>query len=277
MRPCRRRLAAPARLCVLVLGLLLGAAGCGTPRVRVHPDSPRYEFELGSAYLRKGDHLRAQEHLKRFLDLNPGHAVADSAQYLLGQAIFGTKSFAEAAVEFAIFVREFPRSSLRDDAAYQECVCYVQQMLPAGKDPTSAHRARGCFNELLLRYPETEHAADARTYLQEIADRLAEKELRLGMMFARQKKYRSAIVYLDELETRYPTSSWVPSSLLLKARCQLRLSENDAAITTVRRLLSEYPQHEAAAEGRRILEQLGAQPADLGLGDSQENVARDRP
>jgi outer membrane protein assembly factor BamD len=268
---CRRRLAAPALLCLLLLG------GCGAPRVRVHPDSPRYEFELGSAYLVKGDHLRAQEHLKRFLDLNPGHAVADSAQYQLGLAILGTKSFAEAAVEFAIFVREFPRSPLRDDAAYQECVCYLQQMRPPPLDQTSTHRARGCFNELLLRYPDTDHAADARTHLHKIADRLAEKELRVGMMYARQKKYRSAIIYLDEVGTRYPTSSWVPSSLLWKARCQLHLSENDAAITTVRRLLAEYPQHEAAAEARRILEQLGAQPAEFGAGDSPQNVARDRP
>jgi len=137
---------------LLGLGVWLALqCGCGLPPVPVPKSSERYDFEAGKVALEAKRWLDAQTSLKRFLNQHPGHALSDSAQFLLGAAQFGAKSYAEAAVEYSLLVREFPRSELRDDASVGECRCYFEQMRGPQLDPTFALRARSCLNEFLLR------------------------------------------------------------------------------------------------------------------------------
>lgn len=257
------------------VALAVAVVGCGLPPVRVPETSERYDYELGRVALEVKHYLDAQTHLKRFLDLHPGHALADSAQLLLGLAQYRSKSYAEAAIEFAILVREFPRSELRDDAAYHECLCYSGQMRPAQLDPTFALRARTCLNEFMLRYPESALQDEARQQLGEIADRLAEKEYRLGVMFSKLKRYKASIIYLKEVLQNYPTSRWVPWALLWLGRSSEGQDDVDQAVQSYDALLDSFPDHPAAEEARKRLEKLaGAAGRAPSAGDS---AARESP
>jgi outer membrane protein assembly factor BamD len=236
--------------------LLLAAAGCGGPQVSVPPTDPGYEFEVGRSEFESRHWLEAQNHLKRFLDLNPGHAKADSAQYLVGRALFESKSYAEAAVEFAILGREYPRSELRDDAAYQECLSYFKQMRPAQFDPTHATRATNCLNEFLLRYPETSLRGEAEARLRDIDDRLAEKDFRLGVLFAKMKKPEAARIYLEGVVEGHPRSRWVPPALLWIGRSHEQQERAPEAAAIYRRLIEEFPDDEAGRAARERLDDL---------------------
>jgi outer membrane assembly lipoprotein YfiO len=248
---------APSRLARAgVLWLAVLAAGCGGPRTHRAPSDPRYEFEIGSAEFGRRHWVEAQSHLKRFLDLNPGHAVADSAQLLLALAKFESRSYAEAAVEFGILVHEFPRSALRDDASFHECRCYFEQMRPPQLDPTFAHRAQTCFREFLLRYSDSPHREAAAQHIQDIDDRLAEKDLRIGILFAKMNRPRAARVYLEAVLQNYPRSRWVPEALLWLARSLEKMGELTPAFETYGKLAESYPETGPGREARAIQRQL---------------------
>jgi outer membrane protein assembly factor BamD len=274
----KHRIHTAAKLvCLLAAGFLVvvSSGGCGMPRVRVSKDSERYDFEVGLAAFKARHYLDAQTYLKRFLDLHPGHAVADSAQFLLGLSQYNGRSYAESSVEFAILVREFPRSQLRDAAACYECLSYHAQIRPPQLDPTFAHRARGCFNEFLLRYPESSYAGEAREKLQEIADRLAEKEYRLGVMWFNLKRYRASLVYLDELLQKFPDSRWVPDALLWKAQAHEKQWQFEEAIKAYEALVEGFPDHPAGREAQRQLQQLRRRLPELPAADSDSRAARE--
>jgi outer membrane assembly lipoprotein YfiO len=262
MRRARRR---------FLFGPSIAAAllGCGGPHVSLPPTDPRYQFELGRAQFERHHWLEAQTPLKAFLDAHPGHALADSAQYLLGRSMYVGKSYAEAAVEFAILGREYPRSELRDDASYYECLSYSQQMRSAQLDPTFALRARTCLQEFLLRYPETDLGGEARKRIAEIDDRLAEKEYRLGVLFAKMKRPAAARVYLEGLVQTYPQSRWVPDAVLWIGRSHETEGHYTDAFAAYQRLGAEFPNTPAAQEAgqraKKLLERdpgLGAAAAD---------------
>ena len=245
----------------LCVGLVVSLGGCGLPPVSVPKTSDRYEFEVGRVALAAKHYLDAQTHLKRFMDTHPGHALADSAQFLLARAQYQSRSYAEAAVEFSLLVREFPRSDLRDDAAVEECLCYFAQMRKPELDATFALRARDCLNDFLLRYPDSPHAEPARQRLVDIADRLAEKEHRLGVMFTKRKLYDAGLIYFDQVVREFPNSRWLPESLLWRARCLDKLGRPDEAEATYQRLLTDFPDHPAAAEARQTRPPAPAPPA----------------
>jgi outer membrane protein assembly factor BamD len=243
-------------------------AGCGGPRVGVAPTDPRYEFDRGRHEFERKHWVDAQTHLKKFLDQAPGHAVADSAQLLVGLALLQSKSYAEAAVEFSIFGREYPRSPLRDEAAYDECYSYFKQMRSAQLDPTFANRAQTCFNELLLRYPDTRFKAEAEARLAEIRDLLAEKEYRLGVLFARMQRPDAARLYLQGLLQNYPQSRWAAPAELWLGRSEEQRGDFGAAATRYRSVVENFPNDPASREAREQLDKLLKDHPDLKSGDA---------
>lgn len=259
----------------IALAACLAAAGCGGPALRLPKDDPRYDFELGRREFERRHYVDAQTHLKRFLSLQPGNAVADSAQFLVGRSLLESKAYAEAAVEFAILPREYPRSELRDDAAFHECLSYHRQMRPPQFDPTFASRASACWSEFLLRYPDSASAGQVAERQRDIADRLAEKEFRIGVLFAKLKKPAAARIYLEGLVQQYPETRWVPACLYWIGRSQELQGEPAAAVASYRQLLSRFPQDEAAGDARSRLAELARRHPDVAGG--VENAAPPEP
>lgn len=259
MRPCGRDGVLAG---VLVIGLAT-AGGCGGRRQPLPTLDPRSELEMGRAEFARRHWLDAQGHFKKFLDLHPGHAAADSAQLLVAMSIFEQKSYAEAAVEFAVLGREYPRSGLGAEAALRECLCYFHEMRPPQLDPTFAFRSRDCLNEFMLRYPESSWREEAEKRLADITDALSEKDFRLGVMFARLKHPRAARVYLEGVLQEYPTSRWVPQSLLWLGRSYEQQGMDAEAVTHYRRLIATYPDDSACKEARGRLRKLSERHPEL--------------
>lgn len=264
---CRRRGWAKLVASTVVLGVALG--GCGGPPTRLPKTHPRYSLESGRGEFARGHWLEAQTHLKHFLDTHPGDAAADSAQFLVARALFESKSYPEAAVEFGVLPREYPRSLLREEAGYCECLSVFKQMRPSQLDPTFANRAASCFQDFLLRYPNTTWRQAGQERLQEIDDRLSEKQYRLGVMFARMNRPTAACVYLEEVVSNYPRSRWVAPSLYTLGKCRQQMGEPEAARRSLERVITDYPESEWAREARRLLPALGVSaPATAAPADS---------
>jgi outer membrane protein assembly factor BamD len=243
----------------LTLGLLL--AGCGGPQVQLAKTDARYNFERGRSEFAHQHWLEAQTFLKRFLDTNPGNAAADSAQFLIARALYEQKSYAEASVEFGVLPREYPRSPLREEAGYCECMSTFKQMRSSQLDPTFANRAATCFQEFLLRYPDTTWRQASNDRLRDIDDRLAEKQYRLGSMFAKMKRPAAARVYLDEIVLKYPQSRWVPPALVWIGSCQQQQGDFAAARASFERVVRDYPDTQPAREATSRLARMGGAAA----------------
>jgi outer membrane protein assembly factor BamD len=257
MRRARETAAAGrARIGPVAAVALCVAAGCGAPRIGVAPTDPEYDLRMGLVQEARGKHLDAQEHLKRFLDAHPGHAKADSAQLFLGRAKMGSHLYPEAAVEFQILAQEYPRSTLRDDAAFLECASYFEQVRSPQLDPTLAFKARTCFHEYLVRYPNGTDSVTAVARLAEVADHLAEKDLRLAQMFVRMKRPEAAVVYLEDLLENYPGTRWEADAWLYLGRARELLREVEGAAQAYRKAQAIGPGSDAAGEARERLEEL---------------------
>ena len=249
---------------VWVVGVGFGAmAGCGGPCISIAPSDPRYEFRAGLAENDRHHWIEAQEHLKRFLDLHPGHANADSAQYAIGLAKMGAHLYPEAAVEFQILGQEYPRSPLRAAASFQECVSYVKQVHSTQLDPTPAIRAQTCFEESMLRFPGAADSAASVAHLRDLADYLAEKDLRLGRMFVRMNRPRAARAYLSNLLKESPGTRWAPDALLYLGEVEELERKPTEAAKAYRRVLTEHADAKAAQTARQRLDKLVAQYPSL--------------
>jgi len=78
----------------------------------------------------------------------------------------------------------------------------------------------------------------------------------LGEAHYDQRQFASALAAFENVIVRFPLGNKVPDALLKIAFCQLQLGNAEAGQSTLRRLLSEYPESNPATLAARKLEEL---------------------
>jgi len=92
---------------ILVLGLLW----CNVGFAGILPDaSPSEQYEFATEYLKVGDYENAEKAFKEFVDKNPNHELAGSAQYWYAETFRARKLYKEAAIAYFVGNQKYPKS-----------------------------------------------------------------------------------------------------------------------------------------------------------------------
>lgn len=211
-RPSARGISARARrgaAALLAAGLLL--AGCAGPRSTfVIPPGPGVGDALSPARaaLAAGNETTAILKLTDYLRDNPGSALVDEANYLLGLAHLGEKSRVLAADSFQRVLQDYPQSRFSADACYYLAVAYDGLARPSQLDQDWTGKAIGAYRGFVTRYPGRPEVAAAQERIQALEDRLARKDYENGALYMKMRSPEAARLYFQLVVERHPQSVW---------------------------------------------------------------------
>jgi len=133
-----------------------GAAGSGSAA------APTDQAAYGHAYdaLKASDYANAIAQFRDFLKTYPQSALADNAQYWLGEAYYVTRDFDNAAAAFRAVGQQYPQSRKAPDALLK--LGYTQFEQKHLSD------ARGTLSQVVQRYPGSSAAQLAAERLQKM-------------------------------------------------------------------------------------------------------------
>jgi outer membrane protein assembly factor BamD len=114
-------------------------------------------------------------------------------------------------------------------------------------DPTYGETALATYRELLSRYPGTPAAQRANLRVQQLNERLADKDYRNGVFYLRLRAYDSAIIYFKDVVATYPQSSYAALSVVRLVEIYRRLGYDDERNTMCVYLHQYYPDTPGAA------------------------------
>lgn len=156
----------------------------------------------------------------------PFSRLAPLAQFNVGQAREKQFDYKAALAAYQVVVDKYPTSAAAADAQYQIGFCYMQVSRQGSYDKVASQRARESFEDFLAAYPNNEKAAQARENLGGLTAQLTGGSLEIARYYDKQKLYRAAIVYYNDVIRQQPNS---PDSEKAKARLDaLRLKLGDA-------------------------------------------------
>lgn len=115
------------------------------------------QYEDAFALIRKGDFAGAASGLQAFLRRYPTSGFAESAQFWLGNALYGKRDYKEAIAAFRGLVNSRPDHPKAPEALLAIANCQIEL-----KDNKSARRTIG---ELVQAYPKSEAAQAGRERL----------------------------------------------------------------------------------------------------------------
>jgi outer membrane protein assembly factor BamD len=203
---------------------LLSAAGMYRALVERYPSSPHFEdaiegqFRVGGAYL-GGKKLkllgvpfatsmdRAVEIFAAIIRTAPYGKYTARAQFNIGLAR-EKQHMNDAALEaYQAVVEKFPNDSLAADAQYQIGYIWLVAAKAGTRDIAATKNARTAFQDFLFRYPNSEKAAQAKANLQALEQKQTSSAFSVAKFYDKQKKYRAAVVYYNEVIREQPGSN----------------------------------------------------------------------
>jgi outer membrane protein assembly factor BamD len=202
----------------------LGAAVAYRYVVEYYPTSPHFEeaieaqFRIGEMYL-NGRKIKfmgisvanaldhAVEIFASIVRTAPYGKYTARAQFDIGRAREKEGANDAALQAYQAVVEKFPNSPVAPDAQYQVGYIWFTAAREGTNDQAAAAKARVAFQDFLFRFPNSEKAAQARANLLLLDHKQTNSSLDIAKYYDKQKYYRAAVIYYNEVIRQQPGSS----------------------------------------------------------------------
>jgi len=255
----------PVRQIVLVaiISVALILSGCGgkkkAPKDPFAGQTAEEIYQLALHQMEKNRYGKARTTLQAALGRSTTTPELISKVHLgLADAYFydgGILNLAEALSRYTNFLTFYPNHDRVDYAQYQIGLCHLKQVLTPDRDQTQTQRALNEFLKLRAQYPNSQYVAPAEEKANEARELLAESEFRIGQFYFKNEAYEGALDRFRLVLEEYPLYSRKPRLYLLLGRSLLELDREAEGRLYLQKLVSEFPDSDAAYEAATLLEE----------------------
>ena len=163
--------------------------------------------------LKKGDAFYAAKKFKEAESLLPQSEWAAKASLMASYAEYSRNAFSNSIFGLERHIANYPADKNIPYAHYLIAICYYEQILDEKKDLQPLVQAKEKFEFIILTYPETDYAIDARFKLDLIIDQLAAKEMSIARYYMKTEKWIPALNRLKVVVEKYDKTVFVEEAL----------------------------------------------------------------
>lgn len=193
--------------------------------------TPEELYAEGVAAVKADDFLLGK---KKFTAIDRKHPFSDwavSAQINLIYTNFKLEEYDEAVSASERFIRLHPRHKDVPYAFYLRGLSHYRQISNANLDQDQARKSQTAFRELVVRFPESDYAWQAKQMLVLCQDRLAEQEMVVARYYLDRNEYIAALNRFDEVikNPEYKNTSYFEEALFSMVLAAHRLGLKEEA------------------------------------------------
>ena len=163
--------------------------------------------------LKKGDAFYAAKKFKEAESLLPQSKWAAKASLMASYAEYSRNAFSNSIFGLERHIANYPADKNIPYAHYLIAICYYEQILDEKKDLQPLVQAKEKFEFIILTYPETDYAIDARFKLDLIIDQLAAKEMSIARYYMKTEKWIPALNRLKIVVEKYDKTVFIEEAL----------------------------------------------------------------
>lgn len=157
--------------------------GCSEYQQVLKSKDAEYKYTMALEYFNQEKYVRSQTLLEDIATYFKGTERAQEVMIYIARSYMGEESYSSAAEYFQNYLRNYPKGRYSTEARFQLGHCYYLDSPDARLDQEITQKAIASFQEFIELYPESPYAEKAREEMEELYDRLAEKELRNAQLY----------------------------------------------------------------------------------------------
>lgn len=210
---------------VLLIAIAVGLGSCKEYTAVQKTTDFEYRYEVAKACFMEGSYAKSASLLSDLVGVLKGTQYGEESLFLLAQAEYGRKDYESAGNYYKKYYQSYPRGIYVEQARYQSALSQYKQIPDVRLDQSATWEAIKEFQSFMDYYPYSRLKLSAQNYIDEMQDKLVEKE------------YLAAKLYFD-------LGSYMNN-------CAYGGSNYEACIITAQNALKDFPY--ASAERREQL------------------------
>lgn len=240
---------------------------CGEYQNLLKSTDPELKYDKGVEYFGNKKYDRA---ITLFDDVAPYYRNTDRSELIinyLAKSYIEKKDYYTASEYYKTYVKSYPRGRFIQEARYMVGYCYYKDSPDVRLDQQNTFLAIGEFQNFINLYPESERAKEASKLLNELNDKLAQKELinadlyyNLGIYMG--NNYQAAVITAENALKKYPSTKHREDLMIvvLKSKYQqslyseetLRIERYQSTVDEYYTYVNEFPKGKYLREADRI-------------------------
>ena len=193
---------------------------------------------------------------------HPYSVWATKAQLMSAYSYYQNNKYDDAIVSLDRYIRLHPSNRDVPYAYYMKALSYYEQISDVSRDQKITEFALKLLNEVVVRFPNSRYARDAKLKIDLTRDHLAGKEMAIGRYYENQGQYLAAINRFVKVAENFQTTSHVPEALHRLTESYLALGLVNQANKTAAILGHNFPGSEWYIDAYEIVENKKLQQTD---------------
>ncbi|MFC1548364.1 outer membrane protein assembly factor BamD [Candidatus Omnitrophota bacterium] len=150
--------------------------------------------------------VRAVEIYGKIVENMPYGIYADKSLYKMAECYRRMMKYDEAVESYEKIINDYPDSKLAPEAKYQLAYTRYEASLAPEYDQESTESALREFKQISKTTPVPAIAREAEKVLDELKAKRSESILKVAEFYEKRSKYRSAIIYYNDIIGKFPGS-----------------------------------------------------------------------
>lgn len=233
-------------ICFLLLTLTLSS--CNEYNKILKSTDRDLKYSYAKKYFDEGKYSRSITLLEELVPFMKGTSYAEESLYLLAQSHYNSRDYFSATQVFTTYYNTYPRGEYAESALFYSAYGMYLDSPDARLDQTKTYTAIAEFQKYIERYPQTERAEQAKNYLFELQEKLAQKELLAAKLYLdlgnyMGNNYESAVITAREAMKSYPYSRYMEEYQIIILRARYEFAQRSTLQTQPERyrmVVDEY-------------------------------------
>jgi outer membrane protein assembly factor BamD len=248
----------------IVLIILVLVSSCGEYEKLLKSTDLDLKKAKTKEYFDAGQYAKSSELLSQILPRFRATEDAEELNWINAQNYYGMKDYYMAGSSFKTFVDQFPFGKHAEEANFMAAMCDYKIAPQSELDQENTRNAIEGFNIFINRFPVSPKVEESRKLVKELEEKLVEKSYLSAKLYYDMKKYRSAVVALNNSLKEYTDSKYREEMMFLKLNSLFLYAENSMANKQKERYQStlddyysymeEYPQSRFSKEVNGIFQ-----------------------
>ncbi|MCF6208550.1 MAG: outer membrane protein assembly factor BamD [Ghiorsea sp.] len=224
---------------LIIAALLLNA--CASEPLNVSK-SAKDDYFKGKSLIASERYAQAVLFLEKFSAKYPYSEYATKTKILRIEAAYFDEQYVLSETLALRFIDTHPTHPQQAHIQYLLAMSFYQQSSNANHDQQFSNKARGAFVALNQDFPDNPNLSQAKQYIQELTNRLAEHELIVGKFYFDKKFYVAATNRFILAKNTYPDAQKNDEVLYYLTASYIALKQQAYAKDTLNILRHKYAQ-----------------------------------
>ncbi|MBK9291126.1 MAG: outer membrane protein assembly factor BamD [Bacteroidetes bacterium] len=192
---------------VLILALVsvtVALGACSKYQKLLKSTDNDLKYETAMDLFEKKDYNRALELFDLLQAVYRGTARGEEISFHMAYCYYHLKDYTLASYYFKRHAQTYPNTPRAEEALFMNAYCYYLDSPRPSLDQANTHLAIKELQEFINTYPRSERVAKSNELIDNLRDKLEQKDFNIAMLYFRIRDYQAAITSFQNMLRRYP-------------------------------------------------------------------------